>query len=105
MRPEKIKHRARGRRAERARMPSPARVTEIGYLGDISVYKVKLDNGAGAAGVDGQHARARLEQPIQRGDRVWLSLRRRGWRGADAMSARERIFARPRRWGPRLVDR
>ena len=26
-------------------MRSPARVSEIGYLGDISVYKVRLDNG------------------------------------------------------------
>ena len=47
-------------------------VLDIGYLGDISVYKTKLDNGltlkASAAN------RIRLaERPVGRGDRVWMT--------------------------------
>ena len=47
-------------------------VTEIAYLGDTSVFKVKLDNGLVLRATAANRTRA-AGQPIQRGDRVWLS--------------------------------
>jgi putrescine transport system ATP-binding protein len=47
-------------------------VTEIAYLGDISVFKVKLDNGLVLRATAANRTRA-AGQPIQRGDRVRLS--------------------------------
>jgi putrescine transport system ATP-binding protein len=48
-------------------------VLDVGYLGDASVYRVRLESGfvmtATAANVTRQ-----IERPITRGDRVWLSF-------------------------------
>jgi putrescine transport system ATP-binding protein len=49
------------------------RVVEIGYLGGVSVYKVKLDNGFEMKATVVNRARL-TEQPIEPGDRVWLSF-------------------------------
>jgi putrescine transport system ATP-binding protein len=46
-------------------------VTDIGYLGDSSVFKVKLDNGLVLRAAAANRTRA-LEQPLRRGDRVCL---------------------------------
>ena len=46
LRPEKIAHRARSAGRGRRQLRSPAASSSIGYLGDISIYKVKLDNGS-----------------------------------------------------------
>jgi putrescine transport system ATP-binding protein len=48
-------------------------VAEVGYLGGVSIYKIKLDNGfvMKATAIN----RARLaEPPPGPGDRVWLSF-------------------------------
>ena len=45
LRPEKIAHRARAPDAHAARTASPGTSRDIGYLGDVSIYKVRLDNG------------------------------------------------------------
>ena len=47
-------------------------VWDIGYLGDVSIYKVKLDNGflMKASVVNVNRA---VERPIVWDDRVWLS--------------------------------
>jgi putrescine transport system ATP-binding protein len=47
-------------------------VQEIGYLGDISTYKVKLDNGLILKTASSNQARL-TERSIARGDRVFLS--------------------------------
>jgi putrescine transport system ATP-binding protein len=47
-------------------------VADIGYLGDTSVFKVKLDNGLVLKATAANRTRA-VAQPIQRDDRVWLS--------------------------------
>ena len=49
------------------------RVTEIGYLGDVSIYKVKLDNGLDHEG-GGRQPHAPDRAADRAGDRVWLSL-------------------------------
>jgi putrescine transport system ATP-binding protein len=48
-------------------------VLDIGYFGDMSVYKVKLDNGfvMRAAAVNQNRLRAR---PVGWDERVWLSF-------------------------------
>jgi putrescine transport system ATP-binding protein len=48
-------------------------VTEVGYLGGVSVYKVKLDNGLEMKATVVNRARL-AERPIGPGDRVWLSF-------------------------------
>ena len=48
------------------------RVTDIVYLGDSSIYKVRLDNGLDMKVAVANRAR-RLERPIGGNDRVWLS--------------------------------
>lgn len=61
--------------------PSPAsdenrfagRVTEIGYLGGVSVFKVKLDNGLDMKATIANRTRP-TERSIRAGDRVWLSF-------------------------------
>jgi putrescine transport system ATP-binding protein len=70
LRPEKIRI---------AHAPPPAGVNraaaevwEIGYLGDISVYKCRLDNGASMRATAANVTRL-IERPIRIGDRVWLS--------------------------------
>jgi putrescine transport system ATP-binding protein len=49
------------------------RVTEIGYLGGVSVFKVKLDNGLDMKVTIANRTRP-TEQSIMAGDRVWLSF-------------------------------
>src|SRR4051794_12670632 len=72
LRPEKVRIEA---------MASPARnencfagrVTEIGYLGGVSIYKVKLDNGLNMKAAVANSQRL-TEPPIKAGDQVWLSF-------------------------------
>jgi putrescine transport system ATP-binding protein len=70
LRPEKIRI-ARDRPAGGANCVE-GEVWEIGYLGDFSIYKVRLDDGivinAAAANVT-----RLVERPVGIGDRVWLS--------------------------------
>jgi putrescine transport system ATP-binding protein len=49
------------------------RVMEIGYLGGVSIFKVKLDNGLDMK-VTVANRRRLTEQLIRTGDRVWLSF-------------------------------
>jgi putrescine transport system ATP-binding protein len=49
------------------------RVAEIGYLGGVSVYKIKLDNGMDMKATVANRTRL-TERPIGAGDRVWLSF-------------------------------
>ncbi len=72
VRPEKVRI-ARGELEPAAENAAAGTVIDVSYLGDVSVYKARLDNGlAMEASV---HNRSRLEaQPIARGDRVWLSF-------------------------------
>jgi putrescine transport system ATP-binding protein len=49
------------------------RVMEIGYLGGVSIFKVKLDNGLDMK-VAVANRRRLTEQLIRTGDRVWLSF-------------------------------
>jgi putrescine transport system ATP-binding protein len=48
------------------------RVVEVGYLGDVSVYKIALDNGAAVKAKAANVARAGAHE-IAGGDRVWLT--------------------------------
>lgn len=72
VRPEKLKL---------ALAPPPAdtlntisgRVVDIGYLGDVSVYKVRLDDGA-TMKASVTNATRLAERPIGWEDRVWLSF-------------------------------
>jgi putrescine transport system ATP-binding protein len=48
------------------------RVTEVAYLGNVSVYKVQLDNGLVMKAQLPNLTRL-IERPIGTGDRVWLS--------------------------------
>jgi putrescine transport system ATP-binding protein len=49
------------------------RVDDIGYLGDVSLYKVKLDNGLLVKATTANRTRL-IARPIGWGDRVWLSF-------------------------------
>jgi putrescine transport system ATP-binding protein len=49
------------------------RVEDIGYLGDVSVYKVRLDNGVLIKAAMANRARL-VARPIASGDRVWVSF-------------------------------
>jgi putrescine transport system ATP-binding protein len=49
------------------------RVTEIGYLGGLSIYKVKLDNGLQMKAAVANRTRT-LDRPLAVGDPVWLSF-------------------------------
>lgn len=51
----------------------PGKVLDIGYLGDSSTYKVKLDNGLVMSAVVPNRTRL-IERRIGRDDRVWLSF-------------------------------
>jgi putrescine transport system ATP-binding protein len=55
---------------------APATVGDIGYLGGLSTYKLRLDNGFVMKVSMANIARA-VERPITVGDRVWLSVPRR----------------------------
>jgi putrescine transport system ATP-binding protein len=48
-------------------------VEDIGYLGDVSLYKVKLDNGVVMKATVANRTRL-VARPIGWGDRVWLSF-------------------------------
>ena len=50
----------------------PGRVWDIGYLGDLSTYKVQLDNGFVMHVAEANMARL-IERPIRWNDQVWLS--------------------------------
>jgi putrescine transport system ATP-binding protein len=47
---------------------------DVAYLGDTSVYRVKLDNGLGMRAAVANRTRL-IERPIGADDRVWLSWR------------------------------
>ena len=47
-------------------------VAAIGYLGDFSIYKVKLADGFVMEAAAANVARV-VERPVSIGDRVWLS--------------------------------
>jgi putrescine transport system ATP-binding protein len=49
------------------------KVEDIGYLGDVSLYKVKLDNGLMMKATVANRTRL-IARPIGWGDRVWLSF-------------------------------
>ena len=49
------------------------KVEDIGYLGDVSLYKVKLDNGLTMKATVANRTRL-IARPIGWGDRVWLSF-------------------------------
>ena len=49
------------------------RVVEVGYLGDTSIYKIKLDSGLDIRATVANRARV-VARPIRTGDRVWLSF-------------------------------
>jgi putrescine transport system ATP-binding protein len=47
-------------------------ITEVGYLGDVSLYKIRLDNGLAIKVAVANRAR-RVDRPLAWNDRVWLS--------------------------------
>ena len=47
-------------------------MTDIGYLGDLSIYKVRLDDGFVMKAAAANMTRL-IERPIGWDDRVWLS--------------------------------
>ena len=47
-------------------------MVDVGYLGDMSIYKVRLDTGLDMRVAVANRTR-RIERPIGAGDRVWLS--------------------------------
>jgi putrescine transport system ATP-binding protein len=71
LRPEKIQIDTEAGRAG-AENSFAGRVVEIGYLGDTSIYKVRLDGGPDMRAAVANRTR-RVERAIGTGDRVWLS--------------------------------
>ena len=70
LRPEKIRI---GRDVPPARANAvEGEVAEIGYLGDFSIYKVRLDDGFVMEAAAANVTRV-IERPVAIGDRVWLS--------------------------------
>jgi putrescine transport system ATP-binding protein len=45
----------------------------VGYLGGVSIYKIKLDNGLDMKATAVNRTRL-TERPVGPGDRVWLSF-------------------------------
>jgi putrescine transport system ATP-binding protein len=70
LRPEKVQIDTQGPMLSENRFAG--RVLDVGYLGDRSVYKVKLDNGLEMKAAVSNRTRA-IERPIGGEDRVWLS--------------------------------
>jgi putrescine transport system ATP-binding protein len=70
VRPEKIQVAAEQPAADENRFAG--KVVDIGYLGDISIYKVKLDNGLVIKASATNRSRA-TERAFGRGDRVFVS--------------------------------
>jgi putrescine transport system ATP-binding protein len=50
----------------------PGRISDIGYLGDMSVYKVRLDNGH-IVKVTAANRRRLIERPFGFDQQIWLS--------------------------------
>jgi putrescine transport system ATP-binding protein len=71
LRPEKIDI-ARGQPPAAAENCVSGRVADIGYLGDVSVYKVRLDNGTVVKAAAANIMRL-IERPITWDDRVSLT--------------------------------
>ena len=72
LRPEKVRIAREPPCATRARTASPGRWLDIGYLGDLSVYKVRLDSGFVMKAAVANMTRL-VERPIGWDDRVWLT--------------------------------
>jgi putrescine transport system ATP-binding protein len=70
LRPEKVRIAVEQPSAAENRIAG--RVSEIGYLGNVSVYKVRLDNGFMLKAQTANLTRL-VERPIKVDDRVWLS--------------------------------
>ena len=72
LRPEKVRIAAQAP-ADAAENSFAGSVLDIGYLGDVSIYKVRLDNGLTMKAVQANRTRL-VERPIGWDDRVWLSF-------------------------------
>jgi putrescine transport system ATP-binding protein len=72
VRPEKVQIDAAASRASDENCFA-GRVAEVGYLGPVSIYKVRLDNGLNMKAIVANRARA-TGRRIGAGDRVWLSF-------------------------------
>ena len=64
---------------------------DIGYLGDFSIYKVRLDDGLVMKAAAANMTRL-TERPIGWDDQRLADLGARGRRGADAMKLRQRVI-------------
>ena len=74
LRPEKLRL-ASERPAQADENCVAGRVRDIAYLGDLSVYKIALDNGAPLQAAAANMTRL-IERPISWDDRVWLTWAR-----------------------------
>jgi putrescine transport system ATP-binding protein len=72
LRPEKVQIATRAP-ADRRENCFAGTVTDVAYLGDISIYKVELDNGLTMEASEANRTRM-VERPINWDDRVWLSF-------------------------------
>jgi putrescine transport system ATP-binding protein len=70
LRPEKVRI-SRERPEQPAENCAAGQVCGIGYLGDVSIYKVRLDSGFIMKAALANMTRV-VERPIRSGDRVWL---------------------------------
>ena len=73
LRPEKIRI-SHERPTVAAENCVAGQVCNIGYLGDLSIYKVKLENGFVMKAAAANMTRL-IERPVGGDDRVWLSWR------------------------------
>jgi putrescine transport system ATP-binding protein len=71
LRPEKLRI-SHGPPADAAANCVAGQIASIGYLGDVSVYKVRLDNGFVMKAAAANMTRL-IERPFGRDERVWLS--------------------------------
>jgi putrescine transport system ATP-binding protein len=71
LRPEKIRI-SHERPAAAAENCVPGQVCNIGYLGDLSIYKVRLEGGFVMKAALANLTRL-IERPVGADDRVWLS--------------------------------
>ena len=70
LRPEKVQIKTQGPNDENC---FPGQVVDVGYLGGVSVYKIKLDNGLDMKATIANRTRL-VERLIDSHDRVWLSF-------------------------------